>query len=271
MASHLSSIGFPVQTEQDLYALAEKIAQKATPHEVDQGFYLSYQDPSGAAIWLHADKDRQIAGMNPHFVGPSIMTLKIVRSVHRDKDHAFDGAYFGWVAPEEEHDHQEGAYPLLFDAPDYRRYHQEKFPATLPVQIAAFAHELEVFASDEAWKQKNGDKSPIAAESFIPAGLFPADGRQESEAIPTAHALISGHVLDAQKRTNQMTGKSFWWLQVQSYAAIYDVVVDPLLLRSDPKPGCVVKGSFWLSGVVLDQAEHKPQNGFLRLLRSRKP
>ncbi len=270
MASHLSSIGFPVQTEQDLYALAEKISQKATPHEVAQGYYLSYQDPSGAAIWLHADQDRQIAGMNPHFVGPSVMPLKIVRSMHREKDHPFDGAYFAWVAPEEEHDHQEGAYPLLFDAPDFLRHQKLKWPATLMVQIAAFAHELDVFASDEAWKQKSKEKPQTAAESFIPAGLFPPDG-QAAAATPSAHALITGHVLDAQKRTNQMTGKAFWWLQVQSYAAVYDVVADPALLKSDPKPGCVVKGSFWLSGVIMDQAANKPQSGFLRLLRSRIP
>jgi hypothetical protein len=270
MASHLSSIGFPVQTEQDLYALAEKIAQKATPHEVNQGFYLSYQDPSGASIWLHADQDRQIAGMNPHFVGPSVMPLKIVRSVHREKDHDFDGAYFAWVAPEEEHDHQEGAYPLLFDAPDFLRHRQQKFPAVLLVQIAAFAHELEIFSSEEAWKEKASDKPETAAESFIPAGLFPADGRANA-ALPSAHALITGHVLDAQKRTNQMTGKSFWWLQLQSYAAIYDVVVDPVLLRNEPKPGCIVRGSFWLSGVIVDHDENKSQSGFLRLLRSRLP
>jgi hypothetical protein len=270
MASHLSSIGFPVQTEQDLYSLAERISEKATPHEVPQGYYLSYQDPSGAAIWLHADQDRQIGGMNPHFVGPSVMPLKIVRSVHREKDHAFDGAYFAWVAPEEEHNHQEGAYPLLFDAPDYLKHSQVKLPALLLVQIAAFAHELEIFASEEEWKQKAGDKPQLAVESFIPAGLFPVDGRANA-ALPSAHALISGHVLDAQKRTNQMTGKTFWWLQVQSYAATYDAVVDPLLLRSEPKPGCIVKGSFWLSGVILDQTDEKPQNTFLRLLRSHMP
>jgi hypothetical protein len=270
MASHLSSIGFPVETEQDLYALAEKISQKSTPHEVNQGFYLSYQDPSGAAIWLHADQDQQIAGMNPHFAGPSVMPLKIVRKVHREKDHAFEGGYFAWVAPEEEHNHQEGAYPLLFDAPDFLRHQDLRFPALLLVQIAAFAHELEVYPSDEAWQQKAGDTLDMAAESFIPAGLFPADGRANA-ALPSAHALITGHVLDAQKRTNQMTGKSFWWLQVQSYAAIYDVVVDPVLLKAEPRPGCIVRGSFWLSGVIMDHSENNAQSGFLRLLRPRTP
>jgi hypothetical protein len=270
MASHLSSIGFPVQNEQDLYALAEKVSQKARPHDIGQGYYLSYQDPSGAAIWLHADQERQITGMNPHFVGPSVMPVKIVRPVHREKDHAFEGSYFAWVAPEEEHNHQEGAYPLLFDAPDFLRHSQQQLPAILLVQLAAFAHELEVFTSTEAWNQSSSDAKGMAPESFIPAGLFPVDGKANA-ALPSAHALISGHVLDAQKRTNQMTGKAFWWLQVQSYAAIYDVVVDPVLLKMEPRPGYLIKGSFWLSGVIVDEASDKPQAGFLRLLRSHLP
>jgi len=268
MASHLSSIGFPVQNEQDLYSLAEKVAQKAKPHEVNEGFYLSYQDPSGAAIWLHADQQRQISGMNPHFVGPSVMTVKIVRSLHKEKDHAFEGSYFAWAAPEDEKDHQEGAYPFLFDAPDFLRHSQQKFPAVLQVQVAAFAHELEIFATEEEFTQVPGDGPSMAPESFIPAGLFPAEGTES--ASPTAHALMSGHVLDAQKRTNQLTGKSFWWLQIQSYAAIYDAVVDPVLLRTDPKPGTIVKGSFWLSGMILDQQAEKSKTGFLRLLRNRR-
>ncbi|WP_141731432.1 hypothetical protein [Oligoflexus tunisiensis] len=270
MASHLSSIGFPVQNEQDLYTLAEKVSQKAKPHDIGQGYYLNYQDPSGAAIWLHADQDRQITGMNPHFVGPSVMPVKIVRSLHREKDHAFEGSYFAWVAPEEEHNHQEGAYPLLFDAPDFLRHSQQKLPAILLVQIAAFAHEVDIFTTEEAWKESATDAPGMAPESFIPAGLFPVDGKANA-ALPSAHALISGHVLDVQKRTNQMTGKGFWWLQVQSYAAIYDVVVDPILLKMEPQPGHLVKGSFWLSGVIVDHAADKPQAGFLRLLRSHMP
>ncbi|HYX40030.1 MAG TPA: hypothetical protein VE954_43595 [Oligoflexus sp.] len=267
MASHLSSIGFPVQNEQDLYSLAEKVTQKAKPIEINQGFYLYYQDPSGAAIWLHADQQQQISGMNPHFVGPSIMTVKIVRSLHKEKDHPFEGSFFAWVAPEEERDHQEGAYPFLFDAPDFLRHSHASYPATLQVQVAAFAHEIDVYPTEEAFAQKRkvGDGPEMAPESFIPAGLFPADAEETSS--PTAHALISGHVLDAQKRTNQLTGKSFWWLQIQTYAAVYDAVVDPVLLRTEPKPGFLVKGSFWLSGMIMDQASEPPRTGFLRLLR----
>ena len=50
MASHLSSIGFPVQNEQDLYGLAEAVSKKAKSYEIAQGFYLAYQDPSGACL-----------------------------------------------------------------------------------------------------------------------------------------------------------------------------------------------------------------------------
>ncbi len=270
MASHLSSIGFPVQNEQDLYALAEKVSLKAKPYEITQGFYLRYEDPSGASLWLHADKQQQISGMNPHFVGPSVMQVKIVRSMHKKQDHDFEGSYFAWAAPEEEHDHQEGAYPFLFDAPDFLRHSQQKFPQLLNVQVAAFAHEIQVFASEQAFHVEAPKSTQMAPEAFMPAGLFPAENQLE-EAAPTAHALINGRVLDTQKRTNQLTGKSFWWLQIQSYAGVYDAVVDPLLMPIEPKPGNIISGSFWLSGMILDQVEdQKPRSGFLRLLRSRR-
>ncbi len=270
MASHLSSIGFPVQNEQDLYSLAEKVSEKAKPHEVDKGFYLSYQDPSGAMLWLHADQQRQIAGMNPHFAGPSVMQVKIVRSLHKKQDHDFEGSYFAWAAPEEERDHQEGAYPFLFDAPDYLRHHNQQFPAILNVQIAAFAHEFHIFPDEEAFHTETAHGPAMSPKAFIPAGLFPVDGELEA-AAPTAHALINGLVIDAQKRTNQMTGKGFWWVQIESFAGTYDAVIDPLLIRTEPKPGNIATGSFWLSGMILDHAaDQKLRNTFLRLLRGKR-
>jgi hypothetical protein len=79
--------------------------------------------------------------------------------------------------------------------------------------------------------------------------LFSPDGAATQP--PGAYAIFTGHVLEAGTLTNALTGHPFHWALVDSYAAQYDVVVDPELLPKTPAAGNVLSGSFWLSGRLL--------------------
>lgn len=57
-------------------------------------------------------------------------------------------AFHGWADPDDGNP-ESGAYPFVFDAPDYILHDAVKLPAVFDVQLAAFAHELDAYASDE--------------------------------------------------------------------------------------------------------------------------
>mmetsp|Transcript_16019 Transcript_16019/g.44096 ORF Transcript_16019/g.44096 Transcript_16019/m.44096 type:complete len:85 (-) Transcript_16019:26-280(-) len=71
-----------------------------------------------------------------------------------------------------------------------------------------------------------------------------------------------GHVVEAEMKGNEVSGKPFYWALVRTVAsAEADVVIHPgLLERKGMKPpiaGQVVQGLFYLSGVLMFDAGDK--------------
>lgn len=53
MPSHLSTIGFPVESEEDMIAVANQAAATATEMPTKKGgTYLHWHDESGAELWI---------------------------------------------------------------------------------------------------------------------------------------------------------------------------------------------------------------------------
>ena len=110
------------------------------------------------------------------------------------------------------------------------------------VQLAAFAHELAVFADPDAYAEANeGREMPYAAESFIPSGLFVTGDEPE----PAAEAFLTGTVLAARGRLNETTGDAFWWARVRTLGGELEIVADPALLSAPvshrrDRPGLVL-------------------------------
>ena len=92
--------------------------------------------------------------------------------------------------------------------------------------------------------------------------------------IPKCFALITGHIIKAEKKINEIMGNYFYWALVRTVEGLeMDVVIEPSKLlgnddgsginNNDPIPmtlqeGGVIQGCFWLSGrVVTDDNEWK--------------
>ncbi len=88
----------------------------------------------------------------------------------------------------------------------------------------------------------------FASQSFIPSGLFKSP---DDDSPPRAEAFFTGHVLEAERRTNALTEMDFIWCLVETLGGVFDVVIDPQLLPEVPRVGGVIQGSFWLSGRIL--------------------
>ena len=233
-------------------ALAGRLANISEGVPVERGTYLPWSSDSGAEVWLQVDRDGDIVGIAPHFSGPACFNAGLTSPVARPGQTALDGSFHGWASPLDE-DPETGCYPFVFDVPDYGCHRDLALPALVPVQVAAFAHEIEVHESVEAFDSAQARGAKMASRSFIPAGLFRPDG--EAADPPEAYGVFAGHVVESAKQHNEMSGKSFYWALVESYGANFDVVIDPTLTEAEPRAGGVVFGSFWLSGRPINQTD----------------
>jgi len=247
MGSHFSTIGLPVASAEDMDALANQILPLAEPFAAPDGMYFRWQDPSGAEIWLQHNAKNELVGMTPHFAGGAAVCVGLTERIPIGQPGDLDGSFHAWADPEGDAPDC-GCYPFIFDAPDYWLHDDLELPAQRQVQIAAFAHQIAAFESEAAFEARSEDGPGHSAQLFIPTGLYPKDGEG---ALPQALAFISGYVRAAGEKINALTGRPFYWAQVQTIGGAYDVVIDSEMLPRAPVPGGVVHGSFWLSGRIV--------------------
>lgn len=237
--------------------LANRVHGAAKPIPVrGLGTYLRWMGGSGEQLWLQLDESGEGVGMNPHFSGESRLPVAVNEWVRDPRGTALDGSLHGWADPQQPVTGDKpgdfgGWYPLTFDMPDAALARDLPVPAKLELQVAAFAHELKVFASEAAYREGvQGKKNPMAVRSFIPSGHF-------GEGPPRAEGFFTGVVEKAAVKTNVLTGLPFHWALVDTLGGKYDVVVDPALVSGPLQVGKVVQGVFWFSARIAGNASMK--------------
>lgn len=181
MPNHFASIGFPAQTEEEIGSYVTRAADEGEAVEVEGGRYVTWPVGQDAQLWVQVDQSNRFIGMNPHFAGQARMRVALTARVIHPGDNALAGAFHGWADPG--NNSEGGAYPFVFDAPDYGLYQALELPTALDVRLAAFAHKLDAYAGEEAFYAAQGGQPKLAAESFIPSGLFmPRRGCEQSRA-----------------------------------------------------------------------------------------
>ncbi len=246
--SNLSNIGFDIKTEEDFYELVEKAYKKSEQIKTEAGSYFKFSDKSGAQLWIQLNNHNELIGVNPHFEGKSKRKISLTATIDREES-ILDGAFHCWADPEED-DFEIGAYPFVFDVPDYRSYSHIELPQFLDVQLSAFAQEFNYYQSEEAFDTEQEGEVKWAAQSFVPSGLFTPEG--EDSAPPEALGLFAGIIKETEKKTNIFTGQTFYWMLVETFGGDIDVVADPRLFENTASNiGGVVHGQFWLSGRLL--------------------
>ncbi len=252
MASHFSTIGMPVESNDEMQAMCEKAAEKAEQISCSTGHYLKWSSEQGAELWLQIDNEG-LAGVTPFFRGSAEIRVRITAEIVRPEDTKFEGALHGWADPQE--DDSEGAYPFVFDLIDKGLYEDFDFPFISPVNLCAFAHELSLYDSDEEYDLSGGAGVKFALESFIPSGLFSSEG--SSTEPPQSCAIFTGHILESEKLVNPLTGISYYWMRVKTFGGEIDVLSDLELVTKSPIVGGVVSGSFWLCGKIVNPKVRK--------------
>lgn len=247
--SNLSNIGFSVQSEADVRNILELAYSRGKTIPVHNGAYVVYSDASGAELWLQFNDKKEFVGFNPHFRGQSQRNICLTAEVERPES-PLDRAFYAWAAPSELNNPESGMYPFVFDLPNGLQYNAFPFPLDTPLQLAAFVQGLELYESEEDYNQHQTDEPKLAAQSFIPSGLFHV-GSENGPGSPQATGVFAGIIKASEKRKNDLTGEAFYWLLVDTLGGEVDVVGDLRYFEKEPRVGGIAFGQFWLSGQLL--------------------
>ena len=239
--SNLSNIGFPISSQEELYRLIDQVYSLGQSISVRDGRYVRYLDSCGAELWLQLKGKKEFLGFNPHFEGKSRRTVCLMKEIPRPES-TLDGAFYAWANPQDPQNPESGDYPFVFDTPNARTFEGISLPQSVTIQLAAFAHELHLYDSEEKFYQQQG-AIKYSAQHFIPAGLFEKDSK--------AQASFAGTVKEWKKEDNLFSDGEFYWLLVDTLGGEVDVVADLMLIEQEPKVGSILHGYFWLSGKIV--------------------
>lgn len=228
----------------------QKYTQSCETLPLDAGASLCrVKDKSGAELWigLRRDKDgnAQIASGNPAFFGKARVGATVEADVSDPQYKPVEATIQVRI----------GDVPVVFSLADAREAPRFTAGAKLDVDIAAFARTPKLFADEAAYmaSQAKGEVK-FAAEHFITSGMFlAAQGGMADDASkrPAPYADFSGTVLSAELKHNDLGGLAYWWASVRTLnGTTVDVVMDPRTVDSEPKPGMIVDGRFWLTARI---------------------
>lgn len=250
--SNLSDIGFAVRGEQDVNEMIMQVLPLAAEIRCARGFYLQFSDASGAEIWLQGNLDQELIGFNPHFAGKSRQKVALTGALERDSSD-LDGGFHAWSNPPHEDD-AAGDYPFIFDVPDFRTISLSRLPQTVEIQMTAFASsDFRIFASVQDYEDGQESETKIPVKSFIPSGLYAFNEDDQSSDLNAVRPIgaFAGEIKEFDRRTNELTKESFYWLLVETAGGEADVVADAKLITTEPQIGGIVSGQFWLSARLL--------------------
>jgi hypothetical protein len=239
MASHFECIGLPVGSrdafEATISSALERAARTATP---GGGQLALWTEPSGATVSVCLNADGAIECATPSFAATSRLRVRTLGIIADADCSSCDLLHVEVLGNDETM-----VYPLVLQVDDLE-VSRDRFAIdrVLTIRIAAFAEEISIWPNDDAYLAgQRGVK--MAAESLIPTGLFGSQAQ--------ARATLAGHVRAAERRVNEATGSPFFWLAVQTYGGIYDVIAAAADLDAVPPDGAVVQASCWMVGRVL--------------------
>lgn len=244
VATHFSTIGLNIQSDAELLDCVERIMPDTEKVESPHGTYHRWVDPSGAELWIQLNAENELVGVNPHFGGRSRVRVLLTHPIEGVSANPLDGRFHGWADPAKATPECSGAYPFLFDAPDAACHQALTFPSEVDVQVAAFAHDVQVFANSRAFDATQTGDTWQTPQSFIPSGMMGAAHAGKAE------AAFNGLVIRSERRTNRLSGGEFIWSLVNSTGGTFDIVADVELLPKPPPAGAVISGGFWLSGRI---------------------
>ncbi len=254
VADHLAALGIGSSSVEERQQQVRKILKESKPHsQRAESMTLRWHDPSGAELWIYVDQTGAMKSVQPHFAGGPKIRLEIQAIVERPEISPYDGGFLGLTQEGGSNPSLGGGFPMVFDAPDFPDVKEVFLTAKHDVELAGFAVELNVYPTEEAFREAQPELKPLGVPAFIPAGMVAqVEGDQ-----PTAHALMVGRALESERVMNQLTGRDFIRIRMETPAGPMDLMVDPGMMEDLPENGYILQAGAWLSGRITPEDDNK--------------
>jgi hypothetical protein len=254
VADHLAALGIGSSSAEERQAQVRKILKESNPHsQREDSMTLRWIDPSGAELWIYVDETGTMKSVQPHFSGGSKIMLEIQAIIERPEISPYDGGFLALTQEGGSNPSLGGGFPVVFDSPDFPDVKDAFLTARHDVELAGFVVELNTYETEDAFREAQPDLKPLGIPSFLPAGMVARSEGQE----PTAHALLVGRVVESEKVENQLTGRPFIRLRIETPAGPLDLLVDPAMMEDLPKDEDIVQVGAWLSGRIAPENDQK--------------
>lgn len=251
MSSHFACIGFPVRDIDAYWRLAHRAAAEGPRTAAADGSALARWAPgAGVEIWAHLNPAGDVVGAMPFFSSDRPYRISVTGSGD-DPDEEMEGWIDGWLEPAEENEPFSGAFPLRADLVNYAltRTRLTSFPSRQRIELAALAHEAELFGDVSAYAAAPGDVYRVPLGSFTSAAHFGAD--EQIEGFEESTGLFSAPIFSAQARANPVTGARFWEIEIRPQGVALHIFADQGTLGGAPAAGQILSGSAWLLARLL--------------------
>lgn len=256
MSSNLACVGLAVADSRELAHLVEQASATAQAVGTFDGVRVTrWQDPSGAALVL-GWRAGEVADLLPTYASAAGGIVADCRLVN------------GSVAAADVVDADgEQLTAMAFEAEQYRQIKALGQPIAGPARITALGVSVQVHADADAFvaspdsvldpsadpaepppphfTERGWPWPPrMASESFLSYGVFgdPAES--------TAHARLSGTVVQASHRECMLTGQGFSVATVRSVGFEADLCLADTEHPVTPEPGNIVSGTVFLVAIV---------------------
>lgn len=247
--SHLSDIGFRVETTGDVGKIIFKFQNKAENKKFGKNFQFNLKDESGAVFYWYGRKKsffvkEKIIGFIPAFKGEISQKVKVVHLLP-NKKFPLEPSLRLWIYNNKEE------YPLIVDMPNYLEIQRFKFEDLKEIHAVLFAQNFEYFTDEDEFFKKypKGDNVSVPAPGmFIPTGTF--SPKNDPKFKEQAKCWCYGRVIKEEKLENKLTGEYFYHFIMKTYAADYDVVVDVKDVNTKPNIGAIIGGEFWICAII---------------------
>lgn len=166
MPTHMSAIGFAVETQQDFQEFASIALARGESLSSTNGIYVKWSPGNGVELWAQGDRNNTFVGLNPHFYGGGRMRVVLTERISAN-DATLDGSFYAWAGPEFATESKQGLFPFVFDSPDFDRHANLTLPCAVDLQISAFAHSIDIYQDDSAFEASQDEDGRFAPESFI--------------------------------------------------------------------------------------------------------
>jgi len=254
VADHLAALGIGSSSVEERQKQVRLILKESMPHsQRSDSMTLRWHDPSGAELWIYVDETGAMKSVQPHFAGGPRIRLELQAILARPEVSPYDGGFLGLTQKGGSNPSLGGGYPIVFDAPDFPDVKDAFLTARHDVELAGFAVELNVYPTEEDFREAQPDLKPLEIPAFLPAGMM----AQLEGGQPTAHALMVGRSLEAERITNHLTGRAFVRIRMETPAGPMDLIVDPSMLEDLPKDGDVLQAGAWLSGRITPEEDER--------------